>query len=77
MADLADQHQIKYGTTVNSAPKAFFEAQAVDPYKKMFAFMSAENTWVENTSVGIEKVRDSYGKPKGKQYSSWYPSTIC
>ena len=70
--DLANQKEIKYGTVGDSATEKFFETQNSVPYTTAYNFMKQENTYVGNTSVGIQQVNASYGKPKG----SWFSSQI-
>ena len=65
--DLADQRDIMYGSANGTAHEIWFKTQDYEPFRKMYAFMQSENTWVNNASVGIQKVRDSYDIQRGKE----------
>lgn len=58
LKDLANQREVKYGTVRNSAAQKFFESQVADPYLKMASFMAQENTNVNNSTYGINLVRN-------------------
>ena len=66
MDDLAEQSEVQYGTLEGTAIQTFFREQIIPPYPRMYNFMVEYNTWVPNSSVGTEKVFDSYNIPKGK-----------
>ena len=61
--DLAAQKEVKYGTVRNSALTEFFKKQVTETYVTMYTFMEQYDTYVANTSVGLQMVQDSYGKP--------------
>ena len=68
-SDLANQHEIQYGTTANSAPVDYFNSAEADPYKTMGEYMQAYDTNAPTTAAGIEKVKESYGKPKCESHT--------
>jgi hypothetical protein len=59
VADLAAQTKIKYGTVKNTYSSSMFRNSKLEIFQKMWAFMSNINTdsMVDNTSVGLEKVK--------------------
>ena len=65
--DLAEQTDIAYGTAESSAPAAFFATQQGSPYRQMYEYMKNHNTFVPNSTTGINRVRDSYGASKGEK----------
>ncbi|XP_055338557.1 glutamate receptor-like [Paramacrobiotus metropolitanus] len=62
--DLSMQAAIKYGVLAGGSVYRFFQNSQVDPYKKMWSFMSAhpEKSFVNNTKDGIDRVRTSQGR---------------
>ena len=70
MDDLAEQTEVHYGTMRGTAIQSFFRQQIIPPYPRMYNFMFDYNTWVPNSTVGTEKVYNSYHIPKGQFQSS-------
>ena len=70
MDDLAEQTEVHYGTMGGTAIQSFFRQQIIPPYPRMYNFMFESNTWVPNSTVGTEKVYNSYHIPKGQFQSS-------
>lgn len=66
LQDLAGQTDMKYGTLNGTAVQDYFKNMNSDPFDKMYAFMTSQNTWVTTGTEGIQKVQDSYGLPKGE-----------
>ena len=83
MDDLAEQSEVHYGTLEGTAIQTFFREQFIPPYPRMYNFMVEYKTWVPNSSVGTEKVFNSYNIPKGKRITVKHPegalnnSDIC
>ena len=73
MDDLAEQSEVHYGTLEGTAIQTFFREQIIPPYPRMYNFMVEYKTWVPNSSVGTEKVFNSYNIQKGKSISVKYP----
>ncbi len=67
MDDLAQQTEVEYGTRNGTAIQAFFREQVIPPYPRMYSFMVEHNSWVPNTTVGTEKVQESFYIPKGEE----------
>ena len=65
MDDLSEQTDVVYGTMEGTAIQAFFRQQVINPYPRMYNFMVEYDSWVPNSTVGKEKVFNSYNIPKG------------
>lgn len=59
IADLAAQTTIKYGTVKNTYASSMFRNSKLELFQKMWTFMNNINSdaMVDNTSVGLEKVK--------------------
>ena len=64
--DLVSQNLVHYGTVKDTAIIALLRDHKTEPYSKMFDHMMEYNTLVQNISAAVERVRNSYGKSKGK-----------
>ncbi len=65
--DLQRQSQIGYGTVASSSIEEFFRSQERQGghYSNFYETMSMAENRVNNTAEGIQRVRNSHGKPKG------------
>ena len=66
--DLKEQSQIRYGTVQASSVEQFFRSQEqmLGHYKAFYETMSFPENQVSSFEMGLERVRDSFGKPKRK-----------
>ncbi|XP_071946218.1 glutamate receptor ionotropic, kainate 1-like [Antedon mediterranea] len=55
--DLADQTEIKYGTTRNSQPQSYFQSAKLELFQDMSGFMRQYDTYADNSDDGIARVR--------------------
>ncbi|XP_070556833.1 glutamate receptor ionotropic, kainate 2-like [Ptychodera flava] len=55
--DLAAQTDIEYGTVAESQPQSFFEHSDSDPYRRLWSVMQSQETLVQDSVQGIERVR--------------------
>ncbi len=67
MTDLAEQTEVNYGTIDGTAIQTFFREQTISPYPRMYNFMVEKDAWVKDSIEGEQRVRNSYGIPKGKK----------
>lgn len=60
VADLAAQTKIKYGTIKNTYAHSMFRSSNMEMIQKMWSFMSQiyADAMVDNTSVGVQKVKE-------------------
>ncbi|ELU10007.1 hypothetical protein CAPTEDRAFT_43271, partial [Capitella teleta] len=75
LLDLANQQDVLYGTLEGTAIQTFFAENGADPFPRMNKFMKLRETFVDNASVGLQMVQNSFGIAKGK-FSLIYDSTV-
>ena len=62
------QSQVKYGTVTASSVEYFFRSQeqTAGHYAAFYETMSFPENQVKSLEIGLNRVQDSYGKPKRK-----------
>ena len=58
LSDLVGQSKIKYGTVANSNAESFFKNSRLELFQKMWRFIEFSNGLVDNSSVGLERVKE-------------------
>lgn len=58
LSDLANQKEIDYGVLNGGSLYTFFSQSEVEIYQKMFIRMKSEDTFVNSTKEGVQKVRE-------------------